>query len=203
MAGYPGAMENGLFWGLLATWQGLAFSGGLRLTLLFGVAGLILACAIVEDAHSLAFHDELTGLPSRRALNEYFLRLSGPFAVAMLDVDFFKKFNDNFGHDVGDQVLKMVAARIALVRNGGKAFRYGGEEFTVVFPRRITAEVLPCLEKVRQSVEDSGFTLRSQSRKSRNGKARGGLAGRHAGWGSRSASGWRIGNIAARLQNRS
>ncbi len=131
----------------------------------------------------MAFRDELTGLPARRALNEYFLRLSGPFTVAMLDVDFFKKFNDNYGHDVGDQVLKMVAARIARVRGGGRAFRYGGEEFTVVFPRRTAGEVLPHLESVRKSVEDSGFTLRGAARKSGSSKARKGKPERIARWG--------------------
>ena len=56
--------------------------------------------------------------------------------MAMIDVDHFKKFNDTHGHDIGDQVLKLVAARLAQVEGGGIAYRYGGEEFAVLFPDR-------------------------------------------------------------------
>jgi len=72
------------------------------------------------------------------------------YVIAMLDVDHFKSFNDTYGHDVGDQVLKMVAAKINGVKGGGKPFRYGGEEFTVIFPRRRLAEAIPHLEEVRK-----------------------------------------------------
>ncbi len=159
-----GALEAGYCWSLVAAWQGLAFSTGSRLSIALGVAALILAGGIVEAAHTLAFRDELTGLPSRRALNELLLRLSGRYAVAMLDIDFFKKFNDKYGHDVGDEVLKMVASRIGRVRGGGRSFRYGGEEFTVVFPGRTAAEAAGYLEGLRREVETAGFTLRGPSR---------------------------------------
>src|SRR2546425_6328967 len=75
----------------------------------------------------MAYQDSLTGLPARRALNEALLRLGGHYTVAMLDVDHFKRINDHHGHDVGDQVLKMIAAKLAQVTGGGKAYRYGGE----------------------------------------------------------------------------
>ena len=51
----------------------------------------------------------------------------------MVDIDHFKKFNDRYGHDAGDEVLRMVAGQLGLVGLGGKVFRYGGEEFTVIF----------------------------------------------------------------------
>ena len=57
----------------------------------------------------MAFRDELTGLPGRRALNERLQRLPRQYVLAMTDVDHFKKFNDTHGHDVGDEVLKLVA----------------------------------------------------------------------------------------------
>ena len=60
----------------------------------------------------MAYHDELTGLPGRRALNEALLRVGSRYAVAMVDVDHFKHFNDAYGHEVGDQVLRMVAAQL-------------------------------------------------------------------------------------------
>ena len=55
-------------------------------------------------------------------------------SVVLLDVDHFKKFNDRYGHDVGDQVLRMVAARLASAPGGCRAYRYGGEEFTIILP---------------------------------------------------------------------
>jgi hypothetical protein len=82
----------------------------------------------------------------------------------MLDVDHFKKFNDTYGHDVGDQVLKMVAARVAQVQGGGKAFRYGGEEFTIVFNRRSADEIRVFLEAVRESIQHYEMVLRSDER---------------------------------------
>jgi len=69
---------------------------------------LMLVVAIAHEAYLMAFRDELTGLPGRRALNERLQRLGRQYVLAMADVDHFKRFNDTHGHDVGDQVLKMV-----------------------------------------------------------------------------------------------
>src|SRR5439155_9485473 len=90
-------------------------------------AGTIEIVALLQESHQLAFRDELTGLPGRRALDERLRALRGRYALAMVDVDHFKKFNDTHGHDVGDQVLKLVAGRLAEVGGGGIAYRYGGE----------------------------------------------------------------------------
>ena len=78
----------------------------------------------------------------------------------MVDVDHFKKVNDRHGHDVGDQVLKMLANRLATVSGGGRAYRYGGEEFTVLFPRKGLEEALPHLEQVREKIAGAPFRLR-------------------------------------------
>jgi diguanylate cyclase (GGDEF)-like protein len=88
---------------------------------------------VLQDSYRMAFHDELTGLPGRRALNERLMGLDDHYAIAMIDVDHFKLFNDSWGHEVGDQVLKLVASRLQRVGGGGRAYRYGGEEFTIVF----------------------------------------------------------------------
>ena len=112
----------------------------------------------------MAFRDELTGLPSRRDLNERMMGLGRQYVIAMLDVDHFKKFNDSYGHDVGDQVLKMVAAKMAGVGGGGHAFRYGGEEFTVLFAGRDIEHALPHLEAVRGAIEHHQLALRSLDR---------------------------------------
>ncbi|KAB3529819.1 GGDEF domain-containing protein [Alkaliphilus serpentinus] len=112
----------------------------------------------------MSYLDELTGLPGRRALKEAMLKLSGNYVIAMLDIDFFKKFNDRYGHDVGDEVLKMVAANIKQVHGNGKAYRYGGEEFTILFPGKTVSEALPLLEEVRQIIEKRSFVLRGKNR---------------------------------------
>lgn len=120
---------------------------------------------VLTDSYFLAYRDELTGLASRRALYNLVLSLGRKYSVAMLDIDHFKKFNDTYGHDVGDQVLKLVASKIAEVTGGGKAFRYGGEEFTIVFSRKDTSSVIAHLEEVRQAIEEYDIVLRDEKRK--------------------------------------
>lgn len=124
--------------------------------------GVILIGAVVQDSYRMAFNDELTGLPGRRALDESLMGLERSYTIAMLDVDHFKAFNDTWGHDVGDQVLKLVASRLQRVGGGGKAYRYGGEEFTVVYPGKRLIEVLGHLEALRLDIE--GYRLRIRRR---------------------------------------
>jgi len=127
-------------------------------------AELMVAIAVLQDTYRMAFRDELTGLPSRRALNERLAGLGSDYAVAMVDVDHFKKFNDTYGHDTGDQVLKMVGAHIAQVGGGGLAYRYGGEEFTILFPGKGASEALPHLEALREEIEAYRMALRASDR---------------------------------------
>jgi len=128
--------------------------------LLSSCAALLLLIGVLQDSRRMAFRDELTGLPSRRALNERLMGLGHGYAIAMLDVDHFKRFNDTYGHHVGDQVLRMVAAELTRVRRGGRAYRYGGEEFALVFPGRGVREVLRELETVRAGVAQRKMVLR-------------------------------------------
>jgi PleD family two-component response regulator len=79
----------------------------------------------------------------------------------MCDIDHFKSVNDTYGHDTGDEVLGMVAARLARVNGGGQAFRVGGEEFSILFPGKSIKEVLPHLDALRALVEQSRFRVRS------------------------------------------
>ncbi len=154
-------------WALIPTFLGLSTvrpgNPGFS-TFYLATAALILIVAVVEASYHMAYQDSLTGLPARRALNEALLRLGGQYTVAMLDVDHFKRINDQHGHDVGDQVLKMIAAKLAHVGGGGKAYRYGGEEFAVIFAGRGAEECLPDLEALRQTVEDTRFILRARFR---------------------------------------
>jgi diguanylate cyclase (GGDEF)-like protein len=127
-------------------------------------AGAIMIVSLLAESHRLAFKDTLTGLPGRRALEERLRSLGGRYAIAMVDVDHFKKFNDTHGHDIGDQVLKLVAARLAEVGGGGTAFRYGGEEFSVLFPGSTLEEALPHLEALRASIEGYKMAVRASDR---------------------------------------
>ena len=147
-------------------------------TLFVAAAALLLLIALLQDTFRMAFRDELTGLPSRRDLNERLMGLGKNYTIAMLDVDHFKKFNDTYGHDVGDQVLKMVAAKMAAVGGGGTAYRYGGEEFTVLFAGRNIEHALPHLEALRREIEQHRLALRAADRpaRSKTGKQRRGAA---------------------------
>jgi len=154
-------LENGFLWSAVAAFAALQLNGiGVAATTYWGTAALMLAIAIIENSYSLAYHDELTALPSRRAFNEDLLGLQQPYAIATVDIDHFKSFNDTYGHDTGDEVLRMVASRLAQVTGGGKAFRVGGEEFSIVFPGRQLKDVVPHLEHVRAVVEQSAFRVR-------------------------------------------
>lgn len=119
--------------------------------------GVVLA-GLAQEAWRMAFVDDLTGLPGRRALGHAMAELGNQYAIAMLDVDHFKKFNDTYGHDVGDIVLKKVARELARVGGGGKAFRYGGEEFTVVFSGRTAEKAQEPLEELRKRIADNKIT---------------------------------------------
>lgn len=145
----------------------------LPLTVILTLVALLYLVAILVDSYFLAYRDELTLLPSRRALNQLSLSLGRKYTVAMLDIDHFKKFNDTYGHDIGDQVLKLVATKLAKVGGGGKVFRYGGEEFTVVFPRKTIAQAMPVLESVRQSIQDYKIVIRQPQRKTKKSRKSG------------------------------
>jgi diguanylate cyclase (GGDEF)-like protein len=156
------AIESGMLWSLVATCLGL-FDGaiGKHADVYFATGAFVLASSIVESSYSLAYQDELTGLPSRRAFNDALLRLKRPYTIAVVDIDHFKKFNDTYGHDTGDQVLRLVASRLARVGGGGDAYRVGGEEFAIHFPGKSAAQTMDYLELLRLNVENASFRVRS------------------------------------------
>jgi diguanylate cyclase (GGDEF)-like protein len=139
-------------------------SASLTFALFTAAAELMLAVGILQDAFRMAFRDALTGLPSRRALGERLARLCNRYTIALADVDHFKRFNDTYGHELGDQVLKMVASRLARVGGGGKAYRYGGEEFAIVFAGKGAEQALPHLEALRAEIEAYRIALRASER---------------------------------------
>lgn len=149
----------GMFWALPKTFI-LPFT----LNILCSQVMLMIAAAVAHEAYQMAFRDELTGLPGRRALNERLQRLGRHYVLAMTDVDHFKKFNDTHGHDVGDQVLRLVASKLSKVGGGGRAYRYGGEEFALVFAAKTLEECQPHLEAVREVIAEYHMHLRNPDR---------------------------------------
>ncbi|PYB72120.1 GGDEF domain-containing protein [Pseudomonas sp. LB-090624] len=147
----------GIFWMLPQTFI-LPFT----LNIMCSQVMLMIAAAVAHEAYQMAFRDELTGLPGRRALNERMQRLGRNYVIAMTDVDHFKKFNDTHGHDVGDQVLRLVASRLSKVTGGGRAYRYGGEEFALVFAGKTAEECVPHVEAVREVIANYVMHLRDQ-----------------------------------------
>ncbi|WP_070085706.1 MULTISPECIES: diguanylate cyclase [unclassified Pseudomonas] len=147
----------GIFWMLPQTFI-LPFT----LNIMCSQVMLMIAAAVAHEAYQMAFRDELTGLPGRRALNERMQRLGRNYVIAMTDVDHFKKFNDTHGHDVGDQVLRLVASRLAKVTGGGRAYRYGGEEFALVFAGKTAEECVPHVEAVREVIANYVMHLRDK-----------------------------------------
>lgn len=159
-------VEGGFTWCLLGSFLGVHAEGvGTGARAYFATSAVILGASIIETSYSMAYHDELTGLPSRRAFNDALLRLEAPYAVAVVDVDHFKRVNDTYGHDAGDDVLGMVAGRLARVSGGGRAFRIGGEEFVILFPGHRAQDVLEHLESVRASIEGAVFRTRGSDRR--------------------------------------
>jgi len=159
------AVERGFLWALVAAFTGLQVGpAGWDAGHFLAVAGLVLAVSVIETSYRIAYHDELTGLRGRRALREDLMKLGSQYAVAMVDIDHFKRFNDRYGHAVGDQVLRMVASTIKRGSGGGTAYRYGGEEFALVFPGKTAADVMPHLDALRKAVEATCFVLRGPDR---------------------------------------
>ncbi len=128
--------------------------------------------AVLQESWRMAYLDELTELPARRALREKFQKMGGTYTVAMLDVDHFKKFNDTYGHDTGDAVLRMIATKMNRVSGGGTSYRYGGEEFSVIFSGKDSEAAKPHLEELRETIANTPFIINRASRRKADKKFR-------------------------------
>ncbi|HEY6476457.1 MAG TPA: PleD family two-component system response regulator [Polyangia bacterium] len=121
----------------------------------------------LDHSLELAVTDQLTGLHNRRymtgqlgALVNRAVRGGGPVAALMVDIDHFKKINDGFGHDVGDEVLREFAVRLASnVRAIDLPCRYGGEEFVVIMPGTKLEDARKIAERIRRHVAGSPFRV--------------------------------------------
>ena len=158
--------DSALLWSLISFFLSLRFLATARTSAAYSAtAACILATSIIETSYLLAYHDELTALPSRRAFNDALQRLQAPYSIAAVDIDHFKRFNDTYGHDTGDEVLRLVAAKLARVTGGGQSYRCGGEEFVILFPGKSIAEVADHLERLRVTIEAAQFRQRGMDRR--------------------------------------
>lgn len=137
---------------------------------LFSLAGILLLIYLMSASYELAFNDRLTGIPGRLALESDLKHLGRKYTLAMLDIDHFKAFNDNYGHDTGDDVLKLVASKLREVGGGARVYRYGGEEFTVLFKGKYSDAAWDHLEDLRQEIEEYELTIRNLSARPRSNR---------------------------------
>ena len=120
----------------------------------------------IDLLESLAFLDGLTGIPNRRRLDRELhsewnraLRGRTPVSLLMVDVDYFKKFNDHYGHGPGDQCLKEIAGALlaSVKRTGDLVARYGGEEFAILLPATDETGVLRVARRIQENVKMLGI----------------------------------------------
>jgi diguanylate cyclase (GGDEF)-like protein len=119
----------------------------------------ILLWAIFSMYWQRVYLDELTGIANRRALDEKLANLESDYALTMVDIDHFKKFNDTYGHEEGDNVLRLVARHLN-DGSGGRAFRYGGEEFCLVFEGWTVEEAAKHADEIRAALAKRSFSIR-------------------------------------------
>jgi len=114
-----------------------------------------------DELRELALTDDLTKLANRRRLDrdlEAHRQGERPIAIAMIDIDHFKKLNDDFGHATGDRVLQRVAAALAdNIRGDDIVYRYGGEEFCILLPDTSEHEAAAVVDRVRRVIEELRF----------------------------------------------
>ena len=118
-----------------------------------------------EDLLKMATIDPLTQLYNRRSMNEYLstlayehARKNDNFAIAIADIDFFKKVNDNYGHDSGDYILQSVSDIFRKAIEGrGRVARWGGEEFLFTFENMTADQAYKILDNIRTSIENTPF----------------------------------------------
>jgi diguanylate cyclase (GGDEF)-like protein len=147
------------------------FIGQLVFALLAGIAVLYYIDKVVLKLHAATEHlsltDTLTSLYNRRHLSicletelSRSSRFGHPFSVAMIDIDNFKKYNDTYGHQAGDKLLKDLSSIMKNnVRQTDTIFRYGGEEFTILFPETAKTSAVIVADKIRAAIEGASFTL--------------------------------------------
>lgn len=132
--------------------------------LLFGTLGaMALIAAVMEGVWRHMNIDELTELPGRRPFRHHLRCLGADYIMAVVDIDHFKRINDTHGHAVGDQVLKFLATELSRLA-AARVYRYGGEEFAIVYEGDSYEQALNNLDDLRDAVGKRAFALRRPDR---------------------------------------
>ena len=150
---------------------------------LFSGIGLLLTINITGSLLQIGYYDELTQIGNRRALKQAAKTVGSQYTLAMLDADHFKKINDRFGHDLGDQALKVIASLISKAGCGAKPYRYGGKEFCLLFKGKSQQECVECLEQLRSAIANYDMAIRDKQNRPVNpteGEKRRGASRRHS-----------------------
>ena len=143
--------------------------------------------ALQEDFENMrkeALTDSLTGLSNRKYFDQEIITVDGqsidsgmPYCLILMDIDFFKKFNDNFGHQVGDQVLRLVGKTLNdNVKGQDITARYGGEEFAILLPRTELNGAMRLADKLREEVQSKELVNRKSGKKMGKITVSGGVA---------------------------
>lgn len=123
----------------------------------------------LAKARSEALTDQLTGIANRKAFDEVLLSAvaeasqnGSDMCLAMADIDFFKKFNDSFGHQAGDQVLRLVGRCLSSnIKGQDTPARYGGEEFAMILPKTVMADAVKLSNHIRETVKSRELVKKS------------------------------------------
>lgn len=122
---------------------------------------------LISRLHKLASKDPLTGISNRRYFNDYFnsvydreSKIKGEIALLLIDVDFFKKYNDLYGHLAGDECLIMIADCLesCTCRSQDLVARYGGEEFIVLLPKSGQMQAIAVAERIKDKIAQLAIT---------------------------------------------
>ena len=158
-----GVIERSFCWALISIFYALALSKvGPASSIYFSTAGLVLVTAVIENIYIEGFQDELTDLPTRKSMLGILSQLDRGYTVALIEVDNFNRLRENHGRGVSKEVLRSVGSKLTTAAGGAKPFRYGSEQFAVVFPGMFLSDALPLMEELRQTIKKPGPILTGQ-----------------------------------------
>ena len=179
--GFVAALSLGLLYGLFSLiafqYYGLWFEVVMPVAAMFGISILVFMFKYVnksqayESTYQMATTDSMTGLRNYRFFKDTLDELihtanetGEGFSLLLADIDFFKKFNDTYGHQAGDAVLRQVAHQLkASVRDSDIVARYGGEEMAILLPKAAEKDALLIAQKVVTNVGKEPFTLDAET----------------------------------------
>ena len=162
---YRNPVDKGFFWALVSAFLALhGTRAGWAPTNFLATAGLILIIAAYAEIYQSTYYDELTGMRGRPYWNQAVANPGSRYALAVIDIDGMTHLNQTQGRAMGDQILRIVARKIARLIGEGNAFRYDGNRFAVIFRNQSVVDVLPRLEELRKAFDASPVTLSARTR---------------------------------------